>query len=223
MSAELAGAVTRIAEHFGAWGFVVEQAGGGVGVTNIARAEIALGDQTGLGLGSNVGLVAVAIRAAGLVGVAGLGVNGRNDPVLGGAASDALLVWPVARLDVLARDQREQRHGVGLLVAQHGAGSDEVLGCPHQLVGVIDQLRHQAVAIGGIFPITRGPARLEVVLTDPHRSQCRDQPADPAGLADQHLGLLRGPRLVVQLLCEHWLVSVGPGLGELGWGEVAVG
>ena len=32
-----------------------------------------------------------------------------------------------------------------------------------------------------------------------------------------------GPRCVVQLLCECWLVSGGPGLGELAGGEVAVG
>lgn len=34
---------------------------------------------------------------------------------------------------------------------------------------------------------------------------------------------MRGPRWVVQLLCECWLVSGGPGLGELVGGEVAVG
>jgi len=28
---------------------------------------------------------------------------------------------------------------------------------------------------------------------------------------------------VVQLLCGFWLVVDGPGVGELGWGEVAVG
>jgi hypothetical protein len=35
--------------------------------------------------------------------------------------------------------------------------------------------------------------------------------------------LVRGPRLVVQRLCEHWLVLVGPGSGVLAGGEVAVG
>ena len=34
---------------------------------------------------------------------------------------------------------------------------------------------------------------------------------------------MSGPRWVVQLLWECWLVSGGPGLGELAGGEVAVG
>ena len=50
----------------------------------------------------------------------------------------------------------------------------------------------------------------------------------PAEAFDEHLRSLevvgvRGPRLVVQRLCECWLVSGVPGLGELAGGEVAVG
>jgi hypothetical protein len=53
-----------------------------------------------------VGFVAVAVFGAGLVHVATLGIDERNDTIRGDAAHDAPVI--VVELDVLARDQGQE-------------------------------------------------------------------------------------------------------------------
>ena len=130
-----------------------------------------------------MGLEAVPVGMCRLVGVAGLGVDRRDHPVGGGAGGDAPLSGTVARLDVLAGDQGQQGHGVGLLV---GELECEVLGRPHQLVGVVDQLEDETVDVGRILPVTGRTAAFEVVPADPHRPELGDEAAHPADLGDQY-------------------------------------
>jgi hypothetical protein len=61
VGAELAGAVSGIAEHFGAGGFLGDQAGGGLGVTDVAGGEITRGDETAVGFHRDVSFEPVAI------------------------------------------------------------------------------------------------------------------------------------------------------------------
>jgi hypothetical protein len=126
-------------------------------------------------------LEAVPVGVGGLVGVAGFGVDGGDDPVSGGAGGDAPLPGPVTGLDVLACHQRQQGHRIGLLVAQL-----QVLRRPHQLVGVVDQLGDETVDIGRVLPVTGRAATFEVVLADPHCPQLGDEASNPADLGDEH-------------------------------------
>ena len=64
--------------------------------------------------------------------------------------------------------------------------SGQVLGRPHQLVGVVDQFGHEALHAGGVLPVTRGATTFEVVLADPHLRQLGDQATNPADLGDEH-------------------------------------
>jgi hypothetical protein len=103
------------------------------------------------------------------------------DPVGGGARGDAPLPGPLTRFDVLAGDQRQQGHRVGLLV-----GEFQVLGRPHQLVGVVDQLGDEPIDVRGVLPVTGRATALEVVLAYPHRGELGDEAAHPSDLGDQH-------------------------------------
>ena len=179
--AQLPGAVRGVVEHLGACRLADQQPGGGLRVVGVAGGELARGDQPGVGLGGDVGFVAVPVGVLGLVHVPGLGVDRGDHPVRGGALGDPPLAGPVAGFDVLAGDQRQQGHCVGLRL-----GELELLGGPHKLVGVIDQLGHEPVDIGGVVPVTRRPARLQVVLAPPHLGEFGDELADPADLGGQH-------------------------------------
>lgn len=99
---KLARPVGGVAEHFGAFGFAVEQVGCGFGVADVSRGEFHVGDDPGVGLGCEVGLEAVAVGVLGLVDVTRLGVDGRHDPVRRGALGNA----PPALLRVMAGTER---------------------------------------------------------------------------------------------------------------------
>lgn len=200
---ELAGPVGGIAEDLGASRFVVDQVGGGFGVTDVAGTEIGVGDQAGVGLGCDMGLVAVAVGVLGLVHVPRLGIHRGDDPVRGGALGDAPPARPVTGFDVLACDQRQQGHRVELGLVQLEAAGLEVLGGPHQLVRVVDQLGDHPVDIGRVVPVTRGAAPFKVVLAHPHVAELGDELADPADLGDQH----RDRVLTLHGVVEHGRVE----------------
>ena len=61
MVAELAGAVGRVAQHFGSLRLMVEEVGGHLGVGGVAGREVAVGDQAGVVLVGHVGLEAVPV------------------------------------------------------------------------------------------------------------------------------------------------------------------
>ena len=82
MVTELPGAVGGVAQHLGPIGLVVDEATGGIGIGGVAGGEVAVGDQSRLeGLGGRMGFEAVAVGVRSLVGMAGLGIDGGDDPV----------------------------------------------------------------------------------------------------------------------------------------------
>ena len=76
MRPQVAGAIGGIAQDLGALGLAVEKPGGGFGVAAVAGGEVVAGDEAGVGLAGDMGFVAVPVGVLGLVGVAGLGVQG---------------------------------------------------------------------------------------------------------------------------------------------------
>ena len=94
------------------------------------------GDESGLGLDRHVRLVAVAVLAAALVHVAGLGVDDRDDAVLGDPAHDPPAAI-VIELDVLARHEREQPDRRGAL------GFLDSSQAPRSVQRVTDQRMHE--------------------------------------------------------------------------------
>ena len=105
--------IGRVAHDLGLVLFVghaLEQLANGVTVGHVGRGDGHLGDELGVGVDREVGLVAVEAAVPRLVAVAGLGVDGRDDPVLGHAADDAK--DPVVALfGVLAGDEGQQLGG----------------------------------------------------------------------------------------------------------------
>ena len=138
------------------------------------------------GSDGDVAFEAVAVSPTGFVSMARFGINGGDHPILRYPLRDTPLARPIAGFDVLARDQRQQRNRVGLLLAQHHAVVDEVFGRPHQLVRVINKLRHEPVPIGRVIEIAWRTSRFKVVFTHPHLTQFGDEFADPADLRGQH-------------------------------------
>ena len=70
----------------------------------------------GLGLSGDVGPVAVAVGVGGLVGVAGLGVDDRDDAIRCGPRRGLPTSGSVPRLDVLSRHEGEESNGAGLFL-----------------------------------------------------------------------------------------------------------
>lgn len=158
--AELAGTVTGVAQHLGAGRFAIDQLGCHLGVADVAGGKLDVGDQPGVGLGGDVRLVAVAGGVGGLVGVARLGIDRGHDAGRGGALGDPPRPGPLTGLHVLAGDERQQGNRVGQRVGELQALVDEVLGRPHELVGVIDELGDQPVDVVGARWATGRPAAL---------------------------------------------------------------
>jgi len=120
----------------------------------------------------------------------------------------------LAGFHVLAGDQGQQGHRCGLLFAEV-----EVLGRPHQLIGVIDQFGDEPLHVGGVLPVTRRPSTLEVVLADPHRAQLGDEAAYPGDLGHEHGdGVLAGHRVIQHggVQCPAGLARDHPGFGDDG-------
>ena len=80
----------------------------GRAVRGVGRGDLQAGDDAGLGLGGQMGLEPVDPRGRGLVPVAGLGVDGRDDPVLGHLAGDPPGAVGLGWFDVLAGDEGEE-------------------------------------------------------------------------------------------------------------------
>jgi hypothetical protein len=88
---------------------------------------------------------------------------------------------PLARLHVLAGDQRQQRHRLGLPGAQLGVGHRREHG-----QRVVDQPRYQRLGGLKVVPLAVGLARPVVVVgAKLDRTGCRDQPTDPTDRRDQ--------------------------------------
>ena len=75
-------------------------------------------------------------------------------------------------LGVLARDQRQQPHRVGLRVVEI-----DVLACADQLQRVVHQLAHKTLHISRVVPVHDQAPRVQVVLAHPHLGELRHQPA----------------------------------------------
>jgi hypothetical protein len=109
------GPIRRVTQHLQAGLLSGHQLDAGWPVGGVGRGQRTLGEQPGLRLGRDVGLVAVALVRAGLAGMARLRVDGGAHPILGNLAGDPPGPRPLARLHILAGNQREQRHRLGLL------------------------------------------------------------------------------------------------------------
>ena len=107
--------IGRVAEDLGLVLFVgqaLDEVADGVTVGHVGRGDGHLVDEFGVRVDGEVRFVAVEATVARLVAVAGLGVDGRDDPVLGDTAHDAK--DPViALLGVLAGDEGQQFGGAG--------------------------------------------------------------------------------------------------------------
>jgi hypothetical protein len=192
-------------------------AGGGVGVEQgdpdggvaVGRAgglaQPGVGDQPGVGFDHDVGFEAVLAAFAGLVGMAGIRVDDRDDPVRGDGARDAPApVAPIGALggfDVLTGDQRQQRHRLGLLGLEPLVPGVARFEPGQHRERVVDQHRDQLVTGLGVVPGDLGFARAGVVMPrGPGRDDlggATDLAGDPADRGDQlgH-GVLAGDRVI---------------------------
>ena len=108
----LARPIGAVAEDLESGVFAGQAASAGLAVGGVSRGEGGGGHEAGLGLDGDVGLVAVAVLRAGLVHVAGFGIDRRDHPVRGHLLGD--LPGPVVVLfDVLAGHQGQQTEGRG--------------------------------------------------------------------------------------------------------------
>ena len=146
-----------------------------------------------------MGAVPVPAGLGRLAGVPGLGVHGRDHPVLGDLAGDPPPpVGPVGALgglDVLPGDQRQQRQrGRGRLVQVR------VRERGHQRVRVVHQRRDQRVLRRRVVPVDLRLARPGVVVPGAHRRDLLRRaghlPGHPADRRDQlGDGVLGGHRI----------------------------
>jgi hypothetical protein len=186
--AGLPGAVVGVAQHLKTRLLIGEQLDPGGPIGGGGGGQRTLGHQPRGGLGGDMGLVAVALVGAAFPGVARLRVDGGDDPVFGDPAGDPPRAGPLARLDVLACHQRQQRDRLGLLVVQPQVGDRLQHG-----QRVVDQPRDQRLLGLGVVPGTLGLARPLIVMRGQrHLAGAGHQPADPADrrhqLRDRVLG-----------------------------------
>ena len=161
-----AGAVGRIAEHPHRGVLVVEQCQPDDGFVVVGAAGLgqrAVGDDPGVGFDRDVGFEAVLAAVHRLMGMAGLGIDGGDHPIGGHLLRD--LPVPVGAIraldgfDVLAGDQRQQRHRLG------GPRPEFLLGqMPEQPMGIADQGVDQLIAGGLVVPGDRRFTRVVVVM-----------------------------------------------------------
>jgi hypothetical protein len=137
VASELPGAVGSVAEDLGAGRLLRDEARRRIGVAGVASRQVGGGDDAGVRLGREMRLVAVTVGVLGLVGMAGLWVDCRDDAVRSGALGDPPGTRPFSWLHVLAGDECEQGHGVFLCLVEI---ESEVLGGKDELVGVVHEL-----------------------------------------------------------------------------------
>ena len=172
-------------------GSVVTRRGadGGVGVVRpVGLGQPHDGGQPGVGFDHQVGLEPVLAAFAGLVGVPGVGVDGRDHPVRCGLPGDPPpavgAIGALGRFDVLAGDQRQQRDRLGRLPAAPGDRLDVERG--QQRERVVDQRGDQLLAGGRGRPRRSAASRAG---RSPGRS------TRPAGCSARRSGpARRGPR-----------------------------
>ena len=128
-----------------------------------------------------------------------LGIHRRDHPPRRGTPSDAPPPRAVARLDVLARDQRQQRHRVALGVVQF-----EIFRCADQLERVVDELADEAFHVGGVAPVHHRAAGVQVAVPHPHIAEFPMELADPPDLVHEHRdGVLTGHRVIKNRGVQH--------------------
>jgi hypothetical protein len=149
----------RVAQHLQPWVLLGQQLDPGRPVRGVGGGQRTRGDQPGLRFGGEVALVAVAFSGAGLAGMARLRVDRGDDPVVGDPPGDPPRPGPLARFDVLAGDQRQQRDRLGLLGVQL-QGADRL----EHGQRVVDHPRHQRLGGLRVVPGAHWLARPVIVV-----------------------------------------------------------
>ena len=91
------------------------------------------------------------------------------------------MTWPLARLDVLAGDQRQQRDRLALLGGKLDIGHSVEHG-----QRIVDQPRHQRLGGLKVVPGTLGLARPVIVMRpELDLARLRDEPSHPADRRNQ--------------------------------------
>jgi hypothetical protein len=169
------------------------------------------GEQPGVRLDHDVGLVTVLAVVHRLVHVPGVGVDRRDHPIRSHPTSDPPppvgAVGPLGRFDILPGDQRQQPQRLPGPVTELGVGQGA-----DDRAGVVDQRRHQRRAGPLVVPRDRRLARIVIVVPG---ALARDDPRGaghhPAHLADRgdqlRHGVLSGDRII-----EHHRVQRPPRL-----------
>src|ERR1035438_2556577 len=139
-------------------------------------------------------LVAVPVGVLCLVGMAGLGIDARDDPVRGRLFGDAPGAWPFSLFHVLAGQKSQQRHGLLLGPVELEA---EVLGGKDELVGVLHELRDEAVDVVLVLEVARrAPLNVQPTIKVPagykftvrvNRDILFEAPYEPVQPATQHI------------------------------------
>ncbi len=146
-------AIGAVAEHLEAGRFALEEPDPAATVGGIGRSQARRGHEAGLGLDGQMGFVAVSVLRSRLVHVAGLGIDRRDDPVLGHLAGDA--PGPLVVLfDVLACHKGQEAEGGGGVVAR-----SHLLTCVEQGQGIthepIDEIRFGLGVVPGDHRLAR--------------------------------------------------------------------
>ena len=128
-----------------------------------------------------------------------LGIHHADHPALRGAAGDPPPSRPPGGLHVLARDQPQQAHRVGLSSVEI-----EIRRSRSQFHSVVDQLGHQPLGVGGIAPVHHRRGRAQIAFAHRHLAQFGNQPADPPDLVRHHRhSVLTGHSVVEHRGIEH--------------------
>jgi hypothetical protein len=195
---------SRLSAALAVGGEVAEQPRRDHGVAAGGQADLGGADHLCVGVDRHVGLVAVKAVGGGLVAVAGLWVDGGDDPVGCGARKDP--ETPVScLLDVLAGDGGQQRGRLGGSFIQP-LPTKGVVGP----VGVADQRVHQRLPGLAILPVTGRLARRSIVIValQPRSylrlERGRTSPQQPPDRPPQHgHGVLGGDRVLQRGRVQH--------------------
>src|ERR1017187_9757928 len=161
-----------------------------------------------------LGFVAVPVGVLCLVGMAGLGIDTRDDPVRGRLFGDAPGAWPFSLFHVLAGQKSQQCHGLLLGPVELEA---EVLGGKDELVGVLHELRDEAVDVVLVLEVARRAPGAEVVFVHIDATgQLGHELSHPADLAlQQAYGVLALHGVVEHCRVERPAVALGDDAGLL--------
>ena len=141
VSAEIPTAVRRIGQHTHRCGLTGQKLRRHCGVVAADAAGLGqgtVGDDAGIGLDRDVGFEPVLAAVHALMGMTGLGIDRGDHPIrrdsLGDTPPPVGAIGILDRFDILAGDQRQQRHRLGT------AGTEFLVGqMTQQPVGIGDQ------------------------------------------------------------------------------------